>query len=596
MPATDLTKKVARRFSVAYIASLGLLAALVIVGGLFEQWSLDRAQGDAHEVNMAGRQRMLSERLTKLMLASVLFPDAKHHANLVLLRKTLDNWEHYHHGLWHGDLGIHLTGARNEPVAEMFVTIEPAFRQLADAVNIFLVAGRIAESPMVATLRKEALLTALASQRQYVEKMDRVVATLERDSAQRVRGASLIGYAVLGSMMLLLVLLGVFVLRPTGKKLNEVLGEVEQERSGLASFVLESPTPIIQLYPDGRLMTLNHGAEELLARMPGPYDDPGLKVGQLFENCFGQGSQAEPCKETEISVGGRHYLFQFIHAQGGRQVFALGIEITARKLAEEAMARARDAAEASDQLKSHILATMSHELRTPLNAIIGFSEALSTGTYGEVAPRQARKLENILAAGRRLLNLVDAVLDVSQIEAGRVSLQLDLIPVGAWLGNILASVSSEAEAHKVRLNKAVSSEAASLKLNADQAKLAKVLTNLLTNAVKFTPEGGQVTLAAHLEPEADELQISVEDSGIGFSPQDAQKLFTPFFQAESGLNRQFEGGGLGLALCRKLVELHGGRIWAHSPGKDKGSTFTFSLPLSQDEPASPEDDQGAEPA
>jgi signal transduction histidine kinase len=233
--------------------------------------------------------------------------------------------------------------------------------------------------------------------------------------------------------------------------------------------------------------------------------------------------------------------------------------------------------EAASQHKSEFLANMSHELRTPLNAVIGFSEVLSEGMFGEINAKQAEYLRDILESGRHLLSLINDILDLSKIEAGRMELELAVFDLPQVLEDALILVRERATRRGIALHKAVDPQLGAIR--ADERKVKQVVLNLLSNALKFTPEGGRIAVGAVATDGA--VEVSVEDTGVGIAPEDQESVFEEFRQV--GLaDKKAEGTGLGLALCRKFVELHGGRIWVKSQ-VGVGSTFTFTLPLRRGE-------------
>jgi signal transduction histidine kinase len=230
--------------------------------------------------------------------------------------------------------------------------------------------------------------------------------------------------------------------------------------------------------------------------------------------------------------------------------------------------------EAASRHKSEFLANMSHELRTPLNAIIGFSEVLLERMFGEVNEKQVEYLEDILSSGRHLLSLINEILDLSKVEAGRMELELGTFDLPQSLENALTLVRERATKHEITLDLAMDPRLGDFV--GDERKIRQVLLNLLSNAVKFTPEGGRVGVAATLEDGA--VQIAVSDTGIGIAPEDQEAIFEEFRQVGGDYARKREGTGLGLTLAKKFVELHGGKIWVESE-VGKGSTFTFTLPV-----------------
>lgn len=231
--------------------------------------------------------------------------------------------------------------------------------------------------------------------------------------------------------------------------------------------------------------------------------------------------------------------------------------------------------EAASQHKSQFLANMSHELRTPLNAIIGFSGILLKKSVGPVSREEQREfLENILTSGRHLLGLINDVLDLSKIEAGKVTLSPERFSVQDVLEGVRQTVEPLADKKDIVIE--VTIDPRFTTLTADVVKFKQILYNLLSNAIKFTPEARSVQVRAWTTEEW--AEFSVTDTGIGIRPEDRARIFQEFEQVEMSAERRFEGTGLGLTLAKKLVELHDGRIWVESV-VGKGSTFAFALPL-----------------
>jgi GAF domain-containing protein len=230
--------------------------------------------------------------------------------------------------------------------------------------------------------------------------------------------------------------------------------------------------------------------------------------------------------------------------------------------------------EVANKHKSEFLANMSHELRTPLNAIIGFSEVLIEKMFGEVNDKQLDYLKDIHESGKHLLSLINDILDLSKIEAGRMELELSRFHLPSAIGNAMTLVRERAQRHGIQLGQAI--DPALGEVEADERKVKQILLNLLSNAVKFTPDGGRVDVTAQLD--TDKVEIAVRDTGVGIAPEDQAQLFEEFKQVGRDGARKAEGTGLGLALTKKFVELHGGAIRVQSaPGA--GATFTVSLPL-----------------
>jgi PAS domain S-box-containing protein len=280
-------------------------------------------------------------------------------------------------------------------------------------------------------------------------------------------------------------------------------------------------------------------------------------------------------------------------------VFAAARDVTELKRFEQTLRQKNVELEGASRMKSEFLANMSHELRTPLNAIIGFSEVLRDGLMGELTNQQRGFIGDIFSSGKHLLSLINDILDLSKVEAGKMMLDLEPVEVSSLFVNSLSIIREKAATRHIRLIMDAPEELGSIQ--ADARKVKQIVYNLLSNAVKFTTEGGEVTLHAGRvrRPEvgqpsgswrgrsfpssaekdyAEFLKISVTDTGIGISPEGLERLFKPFSQIDSGLARRFEGTGLGLAMVKLLAELHGGAVAVES-SVGEGSCFTVWLPL-----------------
>jgi signal transduction histidine kinase len=229
--------------------------------------------------------------------------------------------------------------------------------------------------------------------------------------------------------------------------------------------------------------------------------------------------------------------------------------------------------EAASRHKSEFLANMSHELRTPLNAIIGFSEVLSERMFGDINDKQAEYVHDILDSGQHLLSLINDILDLSKIEAGRMEVEPSDFDLPSAIDNTLVLVRERAVRRGIDLRHAIDPRLKSI--HADERKVKQVLLNLLSNALKFTQEGGRVDVRAGVRDGV--AEISVSDTGAGIAPADQQAVFEEFRQV-GATAKKIEGTGLGLAISRKFIELHGGRIWVESE-RGEGSRFVFTLPL-----------------
>jgi len=252
---------------------------------------------------------------------------------------------------------------------------------------------------------------------------------------------------------------------------------------------------------------------------------------------------------------------------------------------------ARRAAEAANRAKTEFLANMSHELRTPLNHIIGFTELVVDKNFGELNEPQAEYLNDALGSSRHLLSLINDILDLSKVEAGRLEYKASEVTLKTLLENCLMMIKEKALADHIKLTLDTDALLPET-IHADERKLKQIMYNLLSNAAKFTPEGGTIRVSAKRVHEAarqvsgarsgkenEFVEISVADTGIGVNRENLERIFKTFEQVENSVSRKYHGTGLGLSLSKSLVELHSGRIWAESEGEGKGAVFRFTLPL-----------------
>ena len=302
-------------------------------------------------------------------------------------------------------------------------------------------------------------------------------------------------------------------------------------------------------------------------------DDP-LSDNLQLEQIFVTGNK----KSGEFTAkDGRVWFIQAIPVTGedGRIIGVMETcrDITERKAAEKLL-QEKQIAEAANRTKSEFLANMSHELRTPLNSIIGFSDLLYEQAYGELSEKQLRSVGNISKSGKHLLNLINNILDLSKVEAGKLELDYKEFELASKLNMIKSLLSPIADRKSIQIE--IDMDSNLTYVCADEARFIQIMHNLVDNAIKFSYENGLVKIGARRK--GDLVEITVKDTGIGIKAEDQDKLFKPFSQVDSFFSKQFQGTGLGLSLVKQIVSLHGGYVWFRS-NPEEGTTFAFTIPI-----------------
>jgi two-component system CheB/CheR fusion protein len=388
-------------------------------------------------------------------------------------------------------------------------------------------------------------------------------------------------------------------LEKTRKEL-EVIKKSADEASEFAESVINTVRePLISLDQDLRVVTVGRSFYEFFKVKPEEtvgqliydlgnkqWDIPKLR--ELLETILPQKTTFDNYEvEHDFATIGRRIMLlnarQIERGMGKERIILLAIaDITERREIENGLGKAHE--ELKDlavelkraaRVKSEFLANMSHELRTPLNSINGFSEVLYDETFGPLNEKQKQYVNNVLTSGKHLLLLINQILDMAKVEAGKMKLALSSLPMRSLLNDISMLVADMVSKKKIEMSLEIAEDLPNIE--ADELKVKEVIYNLLSNAVKFTPEGGKIGMRAK---KADsEIEVVVWDTGIGIAPENMTKIFEGFFRVDTPYSRVTEGTGLGLPLSKKLVELHGGKLAVESAGLNKGTSIRFTLPI-----------------
>jgi len=371
----------------------------------------------------------------------------------------------------------------------------------------------------------------------------------------------------------------------------------EENQARLVSIIESSDDGILSTTLDGRIDSWNRGAEalygysteEILGQSIGLLLPPDrlheeaeilerLRQGDRFEH-YETVRQHKSGQLIDISL-----TISPIRNASGELIGMSKIarDISRRKQAEEQLRLSRDRISLANaelaraaRLKDEFLAGMSHELRTPLNAVLGLSEALLEEVFGHLTPEQREHITTIEKSGKHLLELINDILDLSKVESGKMDLEVAAVNLQTLCSSSLNLVKQQAHHKRIKLHCQIEDELTEIRV--DERRMRQVLVNLLSNAVKFTPDGGQVQLRIRADHFRETVELSITDTGIGIAPENISRLFQPFVQLDSALSRRYAGTGLGLALVRRITELHGGSVALESQ-EGKGSRFTITLP------------------
>ncbi|MEN8217205.1 MAG: response regulator [Pseudomonadota bacterium] len=621
-----------------YIIALSIIALLTIAGVLLIQWALYQQSSDARIINIAGRQRMLSENLSKTAL-TIQLSNTQQNEYIDKFSNALYLWEKSHLGLQLGNADMGLPGKNSAKIKQMFADLQPHYDAMNTAAKNLLAA---IDGANIAELVEQIV----AEQPAFVQQMDAIVDQYETEALAQVNQVKLIAFILATLIIIVLILEGLYLFRPAVRQIqqtrqdlinaNDILRKIAHAVSAgsigttflktlvehLSKTLQVKYAFIGQLQGNDTIKTLFMIADNQLIDNfeydlhNTPYqksitgDMPCCSYSQSVQQHFPNDPLLkkmgiESCVGTPLfNANGKvtglmaimddkplnhqkriESMLQICAARASAELERIqALEALYKERASLAQRVKERTAELTTtnaklaravRVKDEFLANMSHELRTPLNGILGLSEILQEGIYGFLNPQQTKSIRTIEESGRHLLSLINDILDLAKIEAGQM--KLEIIPVSTeGIGNASLRLIRQL-ALKKRIKISENYDSAVTIIQADKRYLKQILLNLLSNAVKFTPKGGKINLEIRGNAEQGMVEFIISDTGIGIAEKDMAYLFKPFVQLDSGLNRAHEGTGLGLSLVYRLTEMHGGSISVESE-LSKGSRFIVSLP------------------
>ncbi len=635
--------QVFNRLSRFYIIALAIIALLTIAGVFFIQWALYQQSNNAHLINIAGQQRMLSEKLSRIALVIQLKTGIKERQEYVdKLRQKLILLEKTHKGLQFGNTEIGLPGNNSVAVTRLFADLQPHYQAMKASIQNFLAA--IVQNAYHPNVAISILVEKIVDEQiAFVEQMNAIVYQYAAEAETQLNQVKLI-VALLAILILIVLLLeGLYIFRPVIQQIQQTIQELIKAKEMLRNIIegvsantgthflqniveylakmLEKdyvfiaqlkennpdkmkisavfahnspfkmecdlkntlcenvlygkdirayPQAVQKAFPQDRML-IEMGIESSFGTPL--FDSKGSVIG-LMMIMDSQPANNQKLIESMLQIFGIRISAELERTQALEALQQERASLTRRveertaelELANEELARAA-------HLKDYFLANMSHELRTPLVGILGIAEALQEDSFN---PQQTQFINIIVENARRLESLINAILEFAQITAGKV--KLEIIPISTKAMSDLCLRKIKNLADKKRIKTIATIDSATTIIQTDERYLInKILLNLLNNAIKFSPEGSTVNLKIQGDAKRGMVDLTVSDTGKGIAEKDMERIFKPFVQLDTGLNRAYGGTGLGLAFAHLVTEMHGGVITVKSQ-IGKGSSFIVSLP------------------
>ena len=580
-------------FTLRYIFSLTIIA-LLVTGGYLLNGQVQKTQlGDSRVINIAGRQRMLSQKISKVSLEiQNTIDEAERNIYKKELEEAVALWERSHKGLQEWDEELGLPRKSSKAVKKLFVAVDPAFQRILEAAKSIVRELELGQNDTNVTA---FVATVFSNEAIFLPGMDKIVFQYDEEAKTRVEKVRRIDFLLLWTVFLVLIAEGFFIFRPAVKKLEEV---TEKKQAILAAI----GDGFYAVDADSNILTMNQTAGKLIGCSPS--ECIGKKCYEVFDvkNEKGEnisikdrpvqivlatGKKVSTTSTTTTTTTTTYYYVRKDGTQFPVAITATPVILNNKIIGAIDIFRDITKDKEIDHAKSEFVSLASHQLRTPLTTISWYAEMVLKGDVGEIIPKQKKYLEEIYRGNKRMIELVNTLLDVSRLELGTFKMEPKPTDVVALAESVVDEQQPKIERKKLIITKSFDKNVPTF--STDPKFLHMVFQNLLANAVEYTPEGGKIEFGISLDKEK-QILITVSDTGYGIPKNQQDKIFTKLFRADNVREKDTDGTGLGLYIVKSIIEQSGGKIWFESSARtaegvqsggeeNKGSTFFVTLPL-----------------
>lgn len=575
-------RKSVRSMTTNYVVVLVVLAIIAFGNFYIMRASIQGEQTTAAVINVSGRQRMLLQR--SAMFAQRLLVERDDASRLAFLN-TIKLMQRSHDGLIKGDEELGLPGITSPGVRAVFFD-SPV--NLDRRVKKFIVeASAFASDPVEELTFNNPHLIYIQERAasDLLDSFDMLVRKYQSESEGVIKWIATLTALLFAISLAVLIFMGFAVFRPIVHRIGIEMENISGAQAKISAVVGSMMDGLVTFDEIGSVETVNkaalaifgHSEEEIVGQSVNKFIPKLLKNGRVDADAASGFMRETSAKRSDGFEFPLEFSLSEVLVADRRLYVATVRDISERKRIEQEIILKNQELEQANKLKSEFLANMSHELRTPLNSIIGFSEVLKDGVTGKLNAEQEEYATDIFESGHHLLSLVNDILDLAKIEAGRMTLMPEVVDVGGVIEKSVSMLKEKALDKGLKISMKIEEGIEGIVL--DGRKFKQIIYNLLSNAVKFTDSGGSVSIEASMVKidSKEFFEVVVSDNGIGIAPDELDKLFTPFVQLDASMSRRYEGTGLGLAMVKRLMGLHNGTVRVESETA-KGTSFTIRFP------------------